>query len=219
MTNLGIIKNQIRGEDSQTEIHAAGGYLSLSHSVVGYSEPSTTAQSSVDITLNDSVHSVSMRDHSHYPSISVAEMELPAYRPLRVVAGEITECVYRMSELVEVQVDRSHAVDGDYDVILTNDAHLRLRQHSSSFANAFNAGASWSDVQAIIPDSVSVQIIKQDLIGYVKRKWGEMDTVPQGYVVSHDNGTTRGLWRAQTDTTAEPTKGHADWSLVFEITV
>lgn len=217
MTNHGLEKNQTFSPDGtlvdEDEL-AVGVYLSLKDGVVGYSEASSSAPPSVDISINGSVTTAGLSVHPNAESIDAAETSLPTVRPVKVSVQGVTEYIYRASTLPD-GVDRSHEVNGDYDVILTEEAHLRMRQHSSSLANAFNAGASWSDIQAIIPDSVSERIIKQDLVGFVKKQWSEMDAVPTGFVVSHDNG----LWRAQTDTTAEPTTDHTDWSLVFEVTV
>jgi hypothetical protein len=218
---MSIRKDQTFGQDGEIiseNIQAVGVYLSLRDGVVGYSEAADSAPSSVEITLNGTVETVSMNEYPNAPSIDVAELSLPTERPVKASVQGVTEHVYRASMLLD-GVDRSHEVGGGYDVILTDEAHLRMRQHSSSLANAFNAGAAWSDIQAIIPGSVSNRVIKQDLVGFVKKRFSEMGTVPQGFVVSHDTGTTRGLWRADVDTTAEPTKDSADWTLVFEITV
>ncbi|WVM04113.1 hypothetical protein [Salinibacter phage B2_17] len=109
--------------------------------------------------------------------------------------------------------------DGTATVTLTDDMALRVRNFAASAADALNGGSSWSDLTAIQPDNLPLTLVKQDLTDTVKKKWSELDTVPSGFVVSHDNGTTRGLWRAQTATTAEPAKDSADWTLVFEVTV
>jgi hypothetical protein len=113
--------------------------------------------------------------------------------------------------------------DGTASVTLTEDMALRVRNFGASAADALNGGSAWSDLTAIQPDTLPLTLVKQDLVDTVKmtytERMNEAGSVPQGFVVAHDNNTTKGLWRAQTDTTAEPTKGHADWSLVFEITV
>lgn len=122
---------------------------------------------------------------------------------------------------IDASVVESYTDNGDSTatVTLTREVLARVRGFSGTAATALNGGSAWGDIKAIRPEGVSLTLVKQDLVANVKKKWSEMDTVPQGFVVSHDSGTTRGLWRAQTDTTAEPTKDHADWSLVFEITV
>jgi hypothetical protein len=111
--------------------------------------------------------------------------------------------------------------DGTAAVTLTTDMALRVRNFAASAADALNGGSEWGDLTAIQPEGLPLTIVKQDLVDTVKKKWSEFDPdpVPAGFVVSHDNGTTRGLWKATTDTTAEPAEGSADWTLIFEITV
>jgi hypothetical protein len=109
--------------------------------------------------------------------------------------------------------------DGTASVTLTEDMALRVRNFAASAADALNGGSAWSDLTAIQPNNLPLTLVKQDLVDTVKKKFSEMKSVPQGFVVAHDNGTTNGLWRAQTATTAEPTKDSADWTLVFEVTV
>jgi hypothetical protein len=111
--------------------------------------------------------------------------------------------------------------DGTATVTLTDDMFMRMRSFSASAADALNGGSAWADLTAIKPDSLPLTLVEQDLVDTVKKKYSEFDPnpVPQGFVVAHDNGTTKGLWRAEVDTTAEPTKDSADWTLVFEVTV
>jgi len=109
--------------------------------------------------------------------------------------------------------------DGTATVTLTDDMALRVRNFAASAADALNGGSAWSDLTAIQPDGLPITLIKQDLVDTVKKKFSEMSSVPQGFVVSHDNSTTKGLWRADVDTTAEPTIASSDWTLVFELTV
>lgn len=113
--------------------------------------------------------------------------------------------------------------DGTATVTLTEDMALRVRNFAASAADALNGGSAWSDLTAIQPDNLPLMLVKQDLVDTVKMTYTERmsgaGSVPQGFVVSHDNGTTRGLWKADVDTTAEPAQGHSDWTLVFEITV
>jgi hypothetical protein len=100
---------------------------------------------------------------------------------------------------------------------------LRVRNFAASAADALNGGSAWSDLTAIQADNLPLTLVKQDLVDTVKMTYTErMDrsgSVPQGFVVAHENSATKGLWRAQTATTAEPTKDSADWTLVFEVTV
>jgi hypothetical protein len=113
--------------------------------------------------------------------------------------------------------------DGTATVTLTEDMALRVRNFAAAAADALNGGSAWSDLTAIQPDNLPLMLVKQDLVDTVKMTYteriNEAESVPRGFVVSHDNGTTRGLWRADADTTAEPTKDSSGWTLVFEITV
>jgi len=113
--------------------------------------------------------------------------------------------------------------DGTATVTLMQDMSLRVRNFAASAADALNGGSAWSDLTAIKPENLPLTLVKQDLVDTVKMTYTERmngaGSVPQGFVVAHDNGTTKGLWRADTDTTAEPTKDSSDWTLVFEITV
>jgi hypothetical protein len=109
--------------------------------------------------------------------------------------------------------------DGTATVTLNRDMALRVRNFAASAADALNGGSAWSDLTAIQPDNLPLTLVKQDLADTVKKKFSEMSSVAQGFVVSHDNSATKGLWRADADTTAEPTKDSADWTLVFEVTV
>lgn len=98
----------------------------------------------------------------------------------------------------------------------------KIRNHSHKAANSLNIGSQWQDVRATSPPGVSVEEIKFDLVENTKMTFSEKvdrdGSVSKGFVVSHDNGSTKGLWRADADTTAEPAQGHADWTLVFEVT-
>jgi len=107
--------------------------------------------------------------------------------------------------------------DGTADVTLTDQMLMQLRGFAASAADAFNGGSAWADLKAIKPDVITLALVKQDLVNTVKKKYSEMNTVPSGFVVSYDNGTAKGLWKAQTDTTTEPTKDSSDWTLIFEI--
>jgi len=113
--------------------------------------------------------------------------------------------------------------DGTARVTLTEDMALRVRNFAASAADALNGGSAWSDLTAIQPDNLPLTLVKQDLVDTVKMTYSERmnaaGSVPQGFVVAHDNATTKGLWRADADTTAEPTKASSDWTLVFEVTV
>jgi hypothetical protein len=113
--------------------------------------------------------------------------------------------------------------DGTATVMLTDDMALRVRNFAASAADALNGGSAWSALTAIRPDSLPLTLVKQDLVDTVKMTYTERlnqaGSVPQGFVVAHDNSATKGLWRADVDTTAEPTKDSAEWTLVFEVTV
>jgi hypothetical protein len=113
--------------------------------------------------------------------------------------------------------------DGTATVTLTTDMALRVRNFAASAADALNGGSAWSDLTAIQPDNLPLTLVKQDLVNNVKMTYSERmnegGSVEQGFVVAHDNTTTKGLWRADAATTAEPTKDSADWTLVFEVTV
>jgi hypothetical protein len=159
-----------------------------------------------------------MNEHSEYSSVSVAEAPLPTVRPVRVSVQSVTKHIYRASTLPD-GVHRSHEVGEAYDLILTPEVQTQVRSFAFQAANALNNGSAWSDIKAPRPPKAPVGLVKQDLVGFTKMKWAEADTVEAGDVLSHDNGTKRGLWRAQTATTAEPTKDSADWTLVFEVTV
>jgi hypothetical protein len=113
--------------------------------------------------------------------------------------------------------------DGTATVTITEDMALRVRNFAASAADALNGGSAWSDLTAIQPDTLPLTLVKQDLVDTVKMTYSERmnaaGSVPQGFVVAHDNNTTKGLWRADVDTTAEPAQGHSDWTLIFEVTV
>jgi len=113
--------------------------------------------------------------------------------------------------------------DGTATIDLSGPMIMELRSFAASAADALNGGSAWSDLTAIQPDNLPLTLVKQDLVDKVKMTYTERmngtGSVPQGFVVAHDNNTTKGLWRADADTTAEPTKDSADWTPVFEITV
>jgi hypothetical protein len=51
----------------------------------------------------------------------------------------------------------------------------------------------------------------------VKKKWANVPKpLPAGVIVAHDNGTTKGLWRTDTETSADPATDSADWTLLYE---
>jgi hypothetical protein len=113
--------------------------------------------------------------------------------------------------------------DGTCEVTLKADMALRVRNFAASAADALNGGSAWSDLTAIQPDNLPLTLVKQDLVNNVKMTYSERmnegGSVEQGFVVAHDNTTTKGLWRADAATTAEPTKDSSDWTLVFEVTL
>jgi hypothetical protein len=199
-------------------VEAEGFYLSLRGGVIGYAEKESTAPSSVDITINGVTQNVSMGEHPDYPTISVGEVSLPTSRPVKATVQGVTEHIYRASMLPD-GVDRSHEVGGGYDVILTPEAQTQVRSFAFQAANALNNGSKWPNIKGPRPPKAPVDLVKQDLLGFTKMKWAEPDTVEAGDVLSHDNSATRGLWKADVDTTSEPTKDSSDWTLVFELTV
>lgn len=218
---FGITVHQSYAADGtlkEQTVEAQGFYLSLRGGVIGYAEKQSTAPSSVDITINGVTQNVSMGEHPDYPTVSVGEVSLPTPRPVKATLQDVTEHIYRAFTVLD-GVDRSHEVGEGYDVILTPEAQTQVRSFSFQAANALNNGSAWPNIKAPSPPKAPVGLVKQDLVGFTKMKWAEADTVEAGNVVSHDNGTTRGLWRADTPTTAEPTKDSTDWTLVFEITV
>lgn len=113
--------------------------------------------------------------------------------------------------------------DGTATVTLTGDMALRVRNFAATAAGELNSGTPWQNMTAIQPDNLPLTLVKQDLVDNVKLTYDQVmnqeGSMTSGDVVAHDNGSTRGLWKAQADTTAEPTKTHPDWTLVFEIAV
>jgi NADH:ubiquinone oxidoreductase subunit F (NADH-binding) len=100
---------------------------------------------------------------------------------------------------------------------------LRVRNFAATAAGELNSGTPWANMVAIQPEGLPLTLVKQDLVDNVKLTYDQVMAqeggITSGDVVAHDNGTTQGLWRADADTTAEPTKDSSDWTLVFEITV
>jgi hypothetical protein len=211
-----IYSNERDGE--VVSVRPKGEYLILRAGVVGYSEDTDTAPGSVEITTNGAVQSVAVSEHPDYPSVSVGEATLPTERPLGVSVQGKSWVVYRTSELPS-SVDQSHEVGEGYDAILTTEAQTQVRSFAFQAANALNNGSAWPNIKAPRPPKAPVGLVKQDLVGFTKMKWAEADTVEAGDILSHDNSATRGLWKADVDTTAEPTKDSSDWTLVFEVTV
>jgi hypothetical protein len=199
-------------------VEAKGALLSLSREEIGYTEPASTAPASVEFDINGSIQEVQMQSYTEHPEFEYARTDLPTSRPLRAKIDGTVWVVYR-AYVLPGGVDHSHEVAEGYDVILTREAQTQVRSFAFQAANALNNGSAWPNIKAPRPPKAPVGLVRQDLVGFTKMKWAEADTVEAGDVVSHDNGTTRGLWRADTATTAEPAQGHSDWTLVFEVTV
>ena len=115
-----------------------------------------------------------------------------------------------------------HNGDGTATVTLTDDAARRFDGEVTQMALAFNGGSPWSDIESRFSHydlSIHKRILAVGWEGQnpVKKRWGEFDAagkaVPAGFVVSHNSA----LWRAQVDTTAEPSKTSDDWTLIFEV--
>jgi hypothetical protein len=113
--------------------------------------------------------------------------------------------------------------DGTATVTLAQDMALRVRNFAATAAGELNSGTPWTNMTAIQPEGLPLTLVKQDLVDNVKLTYNQgmnqEGGITSGDVVAHDNATTKGLWRADVDTTAEPTKDSSDWTLVFEITV
>ena len=99
-----------------------------------------------------------------------------------------------------------------------------IKNAAATAATALNAGSPWSDVEATFDSDPRAPKIKEALAaglgsdGPVKKGYSEFtDPVPAKFVVSHDNGTTVGVWRADVDTSTEPTKDSSEWTLLFEV--
>jgi len=199
-------------------VEAKGALLSLPRGEIGYTESASTAPASVEFDINGSILEAQMQSYTEYPEFEYARTDLPTSRPLRAKVEDQEWIIYRVSALPS-GVDSSYEVEEGYDVILTIEAQTQVRSFAFQAANALNNGSAWSDIKAPRPPKAPVDLVEQDLVGFTKMKWAEADTVEAGDVLSHDNGTMRGLWKAKADTTAEPTKDSSDWTLVFEITV
>jgi len=113
--------------------------------------------------------------------------------------------------------------DGTAAVTLSPEATEQARRDAVKAANAFNVGSAWADVKAVFGDEslvhVKTALVKDVGAGFpVKKTFSEFtDTVPQGFIVAHDNGTTQGLWRADAETSTEPSQDSADWTQIFSL--
>jgi hypothetical protein len=109
--------------------------------------------------------------------------------------------------------------DGTATVKLPDDLRREVRQIARAAAIALRIGVPWETHRSTELDDEPVALVKQDLVRHgVKQTWASADTpYSQGTVVSHDNGTTAGLWKATTGTSAEPSTSSDNWSLVFEV--
>jgi hypothetical protein len=78
----------------------------------------------------------------------------------------------------------------------------------------------WSNVTESSPVLIG-PVLKQALYAVKKGYSQAPDPVPQGYYLSYDNGTDKGLWRAEADVTKdgsnEPDSGSNDWQLVYSL--
>jgi len=109
--------------------------------------------------------------------------------------------------------------DGTATVTLPDDLRREVRQIARAAAIALRIGVPWTVHKSTELDDEPVALVKQDLVNNgVKQTWASADTpYSQGTVVSHDSGSTAGLWKATTGTSAEPSTSSDDWSLVFEV--
>jgi hypothetical protein len=109
--------------------------------------------------------------------------------------------------------------DGTATVTLPADLRREVRQIARAAAIALRIGVPWEVHRSTELDDEPVALVKQDLVNKgVKETWAsENAPFEQGRVVSHDTGSTAGLWRATTGTSAEPSTTSDDWSLVFEV--
>ena len=137
-----------------------------------------------------------------------------------VVGDGSPSAPYRPSVVCSSWTDNG---DGTASVTLTDDMALRVRNFAATAAGELNSGTPWANMVAIQPEGLPLTLVKQDLVYNVKLTYNQVmnqeGSITSGDVAAHDNGTTKGLWRADTATTAEPAQGHSDWTLVFEITV
>ena len=110
--------------------------------------------------------------------------------------------------------------DGTAAVTITPENSRQAKSDAVKAANALNIGTTWSDVEAVFGDDPLLPAVKKwlaqgaDSDGPVKKQYsGFSGPVPQGFVVSHDAA----LWRATTETSAEPLTTSDDWTLIFEV--
>jgi hypothetical protein len=109
--------------------------------------------------------------------------------------------------------------DGTATVELPDDLRREVRQSARAAAIALRIGVPWDTHRSTELEDEPVALVKQDLVhNSVKEAWAsERAPFEQGRVVSHDTGSTAGLWKATTGTSAEPSTSSADWNLVFEV--
>lgn len=109
--------------------------------------------------------------------------------------------------------------DGTATVTLPDDLRREVRQIARAAAIALRIGVPWDTHRSTELEDEPVALVKQDLVrNGVKETWASGNTpYAQDRVVSHDTGSTAGLWRATTGTSAEPSTSSADWTLVFEV--
>jgi hypothetical protein len=109
--------------------------------------------------------------------------------------------------------------DGTATVTLPDDLRRELRQIARVAAIALRIGVPWDVHRSTELEDEPVALVKQDLVrNGVKETWASTRApYSQGRVVSHDTGSTAGLWKATTGTSAEPSTSSADWTLVFEV--
>jgi len=105
-------------------------------------------------------------------------------------------------------------------VTLTDEATRQAKSDAVDAALALNSGSPWADVKGVFSGDPLVPAIKKwlaqgtDSDGPVKKKFGEFSgSVPQGFVVSHDAA----LWKATSQTTAEPSTTSDDWTQIFSL--
>jgi len=106
--------------------------------------------------------------------------------------------------------------DGTATVELSEQAEMGLLRDASTMAIAMNQPTtSFADAKAAVGGAFG-KLHEQKLFE-VKKKWANVPKpLPAGAIVAHDNGTTKGLWRTDTDTSAEPATDSADWTLLYE---
>jgi hypothetical protein len=109
--------------------------------------------------------------------------------------------------------------DGTATVQLPDDLRREVRQIARAAAIALRIGVPWDVHRSTELEDEPVALVKQDLVrNGVKETWASTRApYSQGRVVSHDTGSTAGLWKATTGTSAEPSTSSADWTLVFEV--